>query len=148
MQTRSLRLLDPLWAAPLLLASCFVSRDAVSEPLDHQIVARLQPGVTTAAEAVRLLGAPSHVVELHDRSAYYYEAKISKDAAFSIILLTFSNTDTRTDRLWLFFDASDRLTHVASTLGVHRARYAMPWSDLHDQQAQQAADARRLGAAR
>jgi hypothetical protein len=115
----------------LAAPACFISRTAVNVPLKRGSIEQLVPGQTTAVEAVALLGAPSEVIQLGNRSAYRYDASVQKRAGFSIIVLSFLNEDTRADRLWLFFDAKDVLTHAGSTLQSADPRYAMPWQDIH-----------------
>jgi len=119
-----------LLLALLLLPGCFLSRETTNEPLLRDLIEGLQVGKTTATEAAEILGAPSEVVELGDRSAWRYEHVVSKTAGFTLILVTFVNDDRRADRCWLFFDAKDVLVHVGTTLDAADARYAMPWQDI------------------
>jgi hypothetical protein len=119
--------------AALLLSSlpaCAIGRMTVNEPIDPRRVAELVPGTSTAADATRILGAPSEVIQLGARTAYRYNFEQSKHAGFTIIVLTFYNRDTRGDRVWLFFDAADVLTHVGTTIEGDDPHYVMPWQDL------------------
>ncbi len=125
-QILSLLLLVPL------LGSCFVSRATVNEPLGSARLAKLEPGVTTAAEAVRWLGAPNEVVQLGRRSAYRFDAQANKRSGLWLVVVALFNDDTREDRIWTFFDENDVLTHVAATLTFDDARYGMPWNSIHD----------------
>ena len=140
---RTASLLVVLSALPL--PGCFWSRAFVNEPLDANVVAALRPGTTTAAEVTKMLGAPSRIVPLGRRSAYLYEGTQSKTAWFSLIIVSFANTDARSDRVWVFFDENDVLSHVGSSLASHRASYAMPWMSLHDPADRKADDAARFG---
>lgn len=115
-------------ACLLALPACLISHDTQNEPLAPAALEGLVPGSTTAAEAVERLGAPSEIVQLGFRSAYRYEFGNSKRAALFLVVVNLSNTDARADRLWLFFDQDDVLTHVASTFDAADAEYAMPWS--------------------
>ena len=124
--------------SPLLLAclallapSCFLSRSTVNEPVHGAEVASFVPGRTTAKEVVEKLGAPSEVVQLGSRTAYRYDFTVEKRSGFSLIVISFLNEDTRSDRAWLFFDAKDVLTHAGATLQAADARYAMPWQRIH-----------------
>jgi outer membrane protein assembly factor BamE (lipoprotein component of BamABCDE complex) len=121
-----------LLLAALAAPSCFLSRSTVNEPLRGAEIEKLLPGKTTAAEVTQLLGAPSEVVQLGARTAYRYDFSVRKRGGFSIIVLTFLNEDARSDRIWLFFDEDDLLTHAGSTSEAANARYAMPWQDVHD----------------
>lgn len=114
-----------------LAPACFVSRSMVNEPLKRDEIDRLVPGTTKAAEVVLILGAPNEVIQLGSRTAYRYDFSMQKRAGFTIIIFTALNEDTRTDRVWLFFDKDDLLTHAGSTLQAEDARYAMPWGEVH-----------------
>lgn len=107
-----------------------ISRSTFNEPLPHDLLAQLEPNQTTASEAAELMGAPAEVIQLGHRSAWRYEYTVSKDAMLTVILVTLRNTDSHSDRAWLFFDEDDVLTHFASTLGSDRAEYILPWSKL------------------
>jgi len=126
------------FTAPLLLLllalaapSCFLSRTTVNEPIHRTKIDGLVPGTTTAKEVVALLGAPGEVVQLGNRTAYRYDFSVQKRAGFTLIIVTFLNEDTRSDRVWLFFDADDKLTHAGATLEAGDAEYVMPWQEAH-----------------
>lgn len=125
-------LLSLLFCLGLITPSCFVMRETTNVPLEGQDFSQLVPGTTTATDVVELLGAPNEVVQLARRSAYRYEFDQGKRAAVFLVLVTFVNTDVRQDRAWIFFDENDVLTHVGTTFEGNDARYAMPWSDIHD----------------
>ena len=110
-------------------SGCMIGRDNVNQPLVHESVDKLQPGTTTAQQAVELLGAPTEVVQLGFRSAYRYEFATAKRAGLFLLVVFLSNTDTRSDRIWLFFDDKDVLTHVATTFAAADASYSMPWEE-------------------
>lgn len=129
----------------LMTSGCFISRSDTLEPLQPDAFRHLEPGVTTAREAVERLGAPTEVVELWNRSAYRYDASSLKRAGFTIILLTMINEDQRADRAWLFFDERDVLTHYATTFAVHRTQYSLPWEDIHEESDNASRDAERPG---
>jgi outer membrane protein assembly factor BamE (lipoprotein component of BamABCDE complex) len=114
-----------------LAPSCFISRSTVNESLSRQALERLVLGQTTAKEVVETLGAPAEVVQLGNRTAYRYDFTVRKSAGFSIIILTFLNDDTCSDRAWLFFDSKDVLTHAGSTLQAADTRFEMPWQTPH-----------------
>lgn len=116
----------------LLASSCVISREYVNEDLDPARLDELVPGTTTARQVVEILGAPAEVVQLGRRSAYRYEHVQEKLTGLTLVFVVFFlNSDTQSDRLWVFFDETDVLTHVASTFEADEAEYAMPWVD-HD----------------
>ena len=108
-----------------------MARSNVNEPLEPGDLAKLQLGMN-ARDVVELLGAPVDVVQLGRRSAYRYDFTSTKRAGLFLLVLLFYNEDTRSDRLWVFFDESETLTHVGTTLQGDDNEYAMPWEDLHD----------------
>lgn len=130
------------------LTGCFVSRSGLNEPLDAELVRLLEPGTTTAREVVEVLGGPNEVVQLGRRSAYRYGATGTKTAIFSLALITLRNEDARQDRLWVFFDESDTLTHYGATFASHRTQYAMTWEDIHEQSDRAADDSEQAGVGR
>ncbi len=123
-----MRLLPVLLAA--LAPGCFISRTALNDPIPEASIEGLVPGVSTAEEVVAALGAPIQVVELGERSAYHYLYRRQKRAGLTFIVLTFINEDNRPDRVWVFFDENDVLTHVASTFSADDTRYALPWQNM------------------
>ncbi len=125
--------LAALLAALLLAPSCFISRDTINEPLSKQRMETLKPGTSTATEVANTLGAPNEVVQLGKRMAWRYDFTTAKTGGFSIIVLTFINTDARADRAWFFFDESSVLQYAGRTLQAEGAEYAMPWYDLEYQ---------------
>lgn len=135
----------PAIAAASLLSSCAIVRSSQNEPLDPARVARIVPGRTTASEVVELLGAPSQVVELGERTAYRYDHTLTKGAGLLLLVVILGNADTRSDRLWVFFGANDVVTHVGSTFSAHRPQYSMPWEDIHEAADNEARDLERPG---
>lgn len=134
-----------LLATLMLLPACAFARQDVNEPLDAELIRTLQPGKTTAREVVERLGAPTEVVQLGRRTAYRYDASTEKSTVLFLLLINFGNQDMRTDRLWVFFDENDVLTHHGAWFGTHRTQYAMPWEDVHEASDNEARDADRPG---
>jgi outer membrane protein assembly factor BamE (lipoprotein component of BamABCDE complex) len=109
-----------------LTSGCFVSRQALNYGYAPQGLRALEPGVSTAADVVANLGAPAEVVMLGQRSAYRYERAINKRAGLSLLVLTMIGEDSRADRVWVFFDEADVLSHVAVNLASQQAEYGLP----------------------
>jgi len=148
MQSRTARAARALTCACLVglilpLSGCFFARVNRNDPIVAESLQHLVPGTTTAQEAVELLGGPTLVVQLGDRSAYRYDHTVTKATGLLLGIFNVGHTDTREDRLWLFFDAADRLTHVGTSLQSHRASYALPWERLHDPERIESADRER-----
>ena len=110
----------------VLLPGCFISRSTVDRPLDAALVSALVPGETTADEVASLMGAPAEVVQLGRRTAWRYEYKVEKQAAAFLFVLGLRGMDTQSDRVWVFFDEEQNLTHVGSSFASAQASYALP----------------------
>ena len=110
----------------LVLPGCFINRSHVNQPIDPAAVARLEPGRSTAADVVNILGAPTEVIQLGKRSAYRYDHTHGKQAALFLIIFASRGIDTMSDRVWVFLDENDVLTHVGSTFEADDAQYHMP----------------------
>lgn len=116
----------------LPLGGCYLSRTSQNVPLSPSAIARLVPGESTAQDVTAQLGAPTEVVQLGSRSAYRFDATIEKRTGVLLIVVGLVNTDTRSDRVWVFFDENDLLTHVGATLQAGDSAYALPWVDIHE----------------
>jgi hypothetical protein len=128
-----------------LLAGCGIARQDTNEPVDPLIVRSFVPGKTTARDVVEQLGAPTEVVQLGRRTAYRYDCNTTKSTVLFLLLVNFGNQDARTDRVWVFFDDKDVLTHHGSWWGTHRTQYALPWEDVHEESDNASRDADRPG---
>lgn len=127
----------------LLLPSCFLRRTSINEPVNHETVAAITPGMS-AQQVVELMGGPDEVVQLGKRSAYLYRHRVDKGTGTWLILLGLYNEDTRSDRVWFFFDEQNRLSHRGSTFQSHRATFhSLPWTDIYDPEAISEADKER-----
>jgi hypothetical protein len=131
-----------------LVAACAFGRQDTNDPLDAPTIRAFVPGTTTAREVTERLGAPTEVVQLGRRSAYRYDSTSAKSAVLFLLVINFGNQDTRSDRLWVFFDENDVLTHYGATFGTHRTQYALPWEDVHEDADNASRDAERPGTGR
>ena len=114
----------------ITLPGCYISRQTQNDPLHAGRIAQLAPGTSTAAQVVEALGAPTEVVQLGKRTAYRYDYTATKDTGVLLLVVGLFNSDTRADRVWVFFDEREILTHVASSLRASDAKYAMPWQSV------------------
>jgi hypothetical protein len=130
------------------LSACAFGRQDTNEPLDPEIVRTFVPGKTTAREVTERLGAPTEVVQLGRRTAYRYDGATTKSTVLFLLLVNFANQDTRSDRVWVFFDDQDVLTHFGSWWGTHRTQYSLPWEDVHEASDNASRDADRPGVQR
>jgi hypothetical protein len=132
----------------LLVSACAFARQDTNDPLDALTIRAFVPGATTAREVTERLGAPTEVVQLGRRTAYRYDATAAKSTVLFLVLVNFAREDTRSDRLWVFFDENDVLSHYGATFGTHRTQYALPWEDVHEVSDNTSRDADRPGAQR
>jgi hypothetical protein len=125
---------SPFAALVLALActGCFLARDSTNEPLARRDLSKFVVGQSTAQDVATAMGAPNEVVQLGRRSAWRYDHSHGKVAGLTLFVVTFVNRDTRTDRIWFFFDEQDRLSHVGSSFEADDADWAMPWQDLSE----------------
>lgn len=114
-----------------VLPGCFLSRRTIDNPIQPQGLSGLVPGETTAGEAAELMGAPTDVVQLGHRTAWRYEHTVEKQAGLALVVFNMRGLDTHADRVWLFFDEDNVLSHVGKTMASDEAAYALPWSDPH-----------------
>ena len=124
----SLRSLVAAGLLALLVSSCAFARNRTHEPIPAQAVAALEVG-DSAARVTEVLGAPTEVVQLGNRSADRYDYTESKKTGLLLVVVGFYNSDSHQDRVWVFFDEASNLTHVGSTLKADETGYGMPWSD-------------------
>ena len=117
-------------ALALVLPGCYLARQTQNDPLHAERIASLAPGTSTAKDVVAALGAPTEVVQLGKHSAYRYDYTATKDTGVLLLIVGLFNSDTRADRVWVFFDQSEILTHVASSLHAEDAHYALPWQAM------------------
>jgi len=83
----------------------------------------------SSERVTELLGAPTEVVQLGTRTAYRYDFTETKSAGLFLLVVGFFNSDSHQDRVWVFFDENESVTHVGATLAGDQAEYSMPWSD-------------------
>lgn len=109
-------------------SSCALTKSQTHLPIAAADVMALQPG-DPAEKVTALLGAPTEVVQLGRRSAYRYDFTETKRAGLWLVVIGFLNSDSQQDRVWVFLDEANNVSHVGATLEGDRAEWGMPWSD-------------------
>ena len=126
----SVRQILPRCTAAVLLAlvaqSCVVSRSVTNPAIPAESVAQIVPGQSTADDVARLLGAPNEVVQLGRKTAWRYEHTVEKQSGLWLILLGLRGVDTQADRVWVFYDEDDNVSHIGSLLQAAEAEYDLP----------------------
>lgn len=138
---------------------CILGRVRDEAPLDPDAVRAIEPGRTTKRDVVALLGAPTYVndriglrlvgrpdvldgggagplIDELVRSpldhSYTYEHTETKSASLYLLVLSFTNTETRRDRVVVFFDERGVVSHVGVTLDAGSAEFRLPTTDDED----------------
>jgi outer membrane protein assembly factor BamE (lipoprotein component of BamABCDE complex) len=78
---------------PLLLQGCLVDLRERGTEIDPLLLAQLQPGLSTKADVLRVLGVPTRNSVVQDREAWMYDYSIEKH---SVLFLGLYNEERRT----------------------------------------------------
>jgi hypothetical protein len=95
-------------------------------PFDPTKLEKLTGGKSTAAHVTKILGAPSEIVKLSNGNAYIYRRSLSKGTGLWLLIVSFGNYENRYDRIIIFFDKNNIMTHYGVTLDAHKAAYDLP----------------------
>jgi len=108
-----MRTIECVFVTAVLMATsgCMWSRVRMNDAEANDMVIRsqkIQPGQTSNAELLRIMGtAPNTVTPLRDgRQLYAYHVADSKTKGFSLILVSFSKTNSRTDSVFFLVNQS------------------------------------------
>ena len=80
---RPMRAHAPQWwilvvMLPLLLQGCLVDRKQRGTEIDPQLLAQLQPGLSTKGDVLRMLGVPTRNAVIQDREAWIYDYNLEE----------------------------------------------------------------------
>jgi outer membrane protein assembly factor BamE (lipoprotein component of BamABCDE complex) len=78
---------------PLLLQGCLVDLKERGTEIDPLLLAQLQPGLSTKADVLRVLGVPTRNSVVQDREAWMYDYSIEKH---SVLFLGLYNEERKT----------------------------------------------------
>ena len=78
---------------PLLLQGCLVDLKERGTEIDPLLLAQLQPGLSTKADVLRVLGVPTRNSVVQDREAWIYDYSIEKH---SVLFLGLYNEERKT----------------------------------------------------
>ena len=139
-----------------LLPGCILGRIRDEVPLDPDKVAKIVPGQTTKKEVVELLGAPSYVNDriglrvlgrpqqplagqagplidelVHSPldHSYTYEYTDTKSLSLYLLIVSFTNQETKRDKVVVFFDEKGVVSHMGATFDAKNVEFRMPTSD-------------------
>lgn len=152
----------------LLLPGCILGRVRDGVPIDPLRVSMIEPGRTTKSDVVTLLGAPTYVndrvgLRLVERPpgiddgqvgplidemvrspldhSYTYEYSDTKSTSLFLLLVSFTNQETRRDRVVIFFDDRGVVSHLGVSLDADTVAFRLPTSDDEEPAEGEEADA-------
>jgi outer membrane protein assembly factor BamE (lipoprotein component of BamABCDE complex) len=96
-------------------------------PFNPEGLNKLTSGKSTANQVTKILGAPSEIVKLSNGNAYIYRRSLSKGTGLWLLIVSFGNYEKRYDRIVIFFDKKNIMTHYGVTLDAHKAAYELPF---------------------
>lgn len=73
---------------PLLCSSCLIDRKQRGTDIDPQLLALLQPGISTKSDVLRVLGVPSRKSVIQDREAWVYDYSLEENWVLFLALYT------------------------------------------------------------
>jgi hypothetical protein len=138
------------------LPGCIFSRVRDEVPLDQEKIQKIVPGQSTKKDVVELLGAPNYV---NDRLAfrvvsprtpqagyyaaplvdelvrspldhsYTYEYTDTKSFSLYLLVVSFTNQETKRDRVTVFVDGKGVVSHMGVTLNSKDVEFRLPTSN-------------------
>jgi hypothetical protein len=111
----------------LSLGGCFFGKKMDDRPWPAEAVARLQPGKTTKAEVLQLLGPPKEIIRLLESEAYMYVHAVEKNTSTFLVLINLSRSDRQYDAVTVIINRQDVVTAVGSRFTAGEAEYGFPW---------------------
>ena len=100
----------------LVAGACTIRQEFSGSPAPEDRVSKLQPALTKGY-VLDLLGPPDTVAKRLKGSLFIYRYHNEGDTGFRVSVfraaLEFDTSDSRTDRLLVFFDKKGRVTHWA-----------------------------------
>lgn len=114
-------------AALFVLGGCYFGKKNDDHTWDPALVARIEPGKTTKAQVLQLLGPPKQVVRLLESEAYMYTHSIEKDTNTFLIVLNLSRSDKQYDAITVIINRQDVVTAVGSRFAAEESAYGFPW---------------------
>jgi outer membrane protein assembly factor BamE (lipoprotein component of BamABCDE complex) len=138
-----------------LLPGCILGRVRDQVPLDPVAVKKIVPGQSTKKDVVELLGAPAYVNDriglrvlgkpvqgsgntgplidelIHSPldHSYTYEYSDTKSMALYLLVVSFTNQETKRDRVVVFFDEKGVVSHIGATFDAKDVSFRLPTSD-------------------
>ena len=97
-----------------LLAGCSIANRRAGIPnrwQDEQAAFKVK--TTTEQDVLNLLGPPSHLMEIHERTVFYYLLEKDHTEGLYLGVFNYTDTDARFDRAIFIFDAERKLEEFA-----------------------------------
>ena len=119
----------------ITVPGCFFSRSKAENPINIAKIENIKVGESTMEDVARILGAPTDIIfsnHLHDPLrvfAYEYNYVVTKRTGFTVILVTFVNSDLKRDHVIVFFDDDGIVSGIGTNLFAEEASYGLPFGD-------------------
>jgi hypothetical protein len=109
------------------LGGCYFGKKVEDHPWSGEAVRKIEPGKTTKAELLQILGAPREVVRLLDSDAYMYVHSIEKSTGVFLLLLNLQRVDKQFDAITVIINRQDIVTGIGHRFTAEEAEYGFPW---------------------
>lgn len=97
-----------------LLGGCAFARGSYGEEVAQGNMAAIKKGVSTRADVAALLGAPDRIIEANGHEFFHYYHFDVKSGFFSIIILTLTRTNIKSDDIFIVFDRNGLVEEVVA----------------------------------
>jgi len=115
----------------LLGSSCVLANTTDGIALEQDPVDQVLPGISTRADVTRLLGPPDEIIYSNQEhnplfeQAYRYRRRKTKQTALFLLIFSTFRSDTRYDRVMVFFDEAGIVEHVGVELERDSTKYEL-----------------------
>lgn len=97
-----------------LLGGCAFARGSYGEEVTQGNMAAIKKGVSTRADVAALLGAPDRIIEANGHEFFHYYHFDVKSGFFSIIIVTLTRTNIKSDDIFIVFDRNGLVEEVVT----------------------------------
>lgn len=109
------------------LGGCYFGKKKDDRPWSSDTVGRIEPGKTTKAQVLHLLGPPKQIIRLLDSEAYMYVASVEKNTSTVLLVVNLSRSDKQYDAVTVIINRQDVVTAVGSRFAGEESEYGFPW---------------------
>lgn len=119
-------------ASSLVSGCAILGRQQIDQSISPQSVDELRVGMHRS-RVTEIMGAPQDIIfsnKEHDalrEHAYVFEHTKTVYTFFTVLITTFGNSDTKKDRVVVFFDDQGNVSHIGASLDADKAAYGFPF---------------------